>query len=228
VNPAELDRLIGAVLVPAVRVPGTFDTPAGPHPGCALSDEHLTRFPPAALVVFGRTPGGPVSPAGLLLDVERRCESLGLEPPLVACDLEEGAGLHFPEGTRMPPAMALAAAAKGHGDTGHGLNWVRSAAYVTALEARSLGVDLVLAPVADVNTRPSNPIVRCAASATGPTRWRAARAPSAWGCSPAARGPAPSTSPATATPTATATSSCRAWAPTWRSCGRASWSRSGR
>ena len=155
----DLDRLIGAVVWPEVRVPGTYATPGGPHPGVALADDYLRRFPPPGIVVFGRTPAGPISPVERLLDVERRAEALGIEPPLVACDLEQGAGLHFPEGTRMPPAMALAAAAKGHGDTGHGLNWVRSAAYVTALEARSLGVDLVLAPVADLNTRDASPIV---------------------------------------------------------------------
>jgi len=155
VPPSELDRCIGAVLVPAVRAPGTLPE----HPGCAPDDEYLHRFPPAAVVAFGRTPLGPVSPGPALEDLAARCVALGVEPPLVACDLEQGAGLHFPEGTLMPPALALAAAAKGHGDTGHGLNWVRSAAYVTGLEARALGVDLVLAPVADVNTRGDNPII---------------------------------------------------------------------
>ena len=161
---SELERLIGAVLIPEVRVPGTPVEPPGgvhqgPHPGCSPGDDYLHRFPPAAVIVYGRTPLGPVSPRALLEDLAARCTALGFEPPLVACDLEQGAGQHFPEGTLMPPALALAAAAKGHGDTGHGLNWVRSAAYVTALEARALGVDLVLAPVADVNTRRDNPII---------------------------------------------------------------------
>jgi len=151
----ELEHWIGAVLVPEVRVPGTY---AG-HAGCTPSDELLHRFPPACVIAFGRLPRGAQSPTALLADLRERCVALGVEPPLVACDLEQGAGLHFEEGTRLPPALALAAAAKGHGDTGHGLNWVRSAGYVTGIEARELGVELVLAPVADVNTNRDNPII---------------------------------------------------------------------
>lgn len=151
----ELEHWIGAVLIPEVRVPGTY---AG-HEGCTPSDDLLHRFPPACVVAFGRLPRGPQSPTKLLADLRDRCVALGVAPPMVACDLEQGAGLHFEEGTRLPPALALAAAAKGHGDTGHGLNWVRSAGYVTGIEARELGVELVLAPVADVNTHRDNPII---------------------------------------------------------------------
>jgi beta-glucosidase-like glycosyl hydrolase len=151
----ELEHWIGAVLVPEVRVPGTY---AG-HGGCTPSDDQLHRFPPACVIAFGRLPRGAQSPTELLIDLRDRCVALGVAPPMVACDLEQGAGLHFEEGTRLPPALALAAAAKGHGDTGHGLNWVRSAGYVTGVEARELGVELVLAPVADVNTQRDNPII---------------------------------------------------------------------
>ena len=167
----ELERRIGAVLVPEVRVPGTYGT----HPGCTPPDDYLHRFPPAAVIAFGRTPAGPRSPRARLDDLRARCVALGLEPPIAACDLEQGAGLHFEEGTLLPPALALAAAAKGHGDTGQGLNWVRSAGYVTGAEARELGIELVLAPVADVNTKRDNPIiaVRSFGDEPGPAAARA-------------------------------------------------------
>jgi beta-glucosidase-like glycosyl hydrolase len=151
---AELERLIGAVLVPEVRVPGTY---AG-HPGTTPSDEYLRRFPPACVIAFGRTPAGPVSPRPLLDDLRARLAALGCQAPIAACDLEQGAGLHFPEGTLLPPALALAAAAEGAGGD-QGLDLIRGAASITAREARALGVELVLAPVADVNTRHDNPII---------------------------------------------------------------------
>ena len=59
------------------------------------------------IIAFGRTPHGPSSPTELVADLKARCVALGLEPPLVACDLEQGAGLHFAEGTLLPPALAL-------------------------------------------------------------------------------------------------------------------------
>ena len=140
-------RDIGAVILPEVRAAG-----AGAERAVVPPDAHLERFPPVGLVAFGRTAAGPVSPAPLLEAVRERCAALGLERPFAACDLEQGAGLHFSEAgaTRLPPALALAAAGEG---------WVRAAGERTAREARALGIELVLAPVCDVNTRGDNPII---------------------------------------------------------------------
>lgn len=149
-----LERLIGSVLAPEVRVAGTVAAPNAIVP----SREYLERFPPALVVAFGRTPRGAVSPTPLLERLHATCAELGNSAPLVACDLEQGAGLHFAEGTRFPPALALASAAsEEHG--ADALDWIRAAGECTGAEARALGVDVVLAPVADVNVERDNPII---------------------------------------------------------------------
>ena len=72
-------------------------------------------------------------------------------PLLVAQDMENGAGMRVEDATAFPAAMALGAA--------------RDTALVYAMgrhvaeEARALGVHLNLAPVADVNSNPHNPII---------------------------------------------------------------------
>lgn len=71
---------------------------------------------------------------------------------LVTADLEGGPGYILKGGTRVPRAMALAAT----GDVGS----AATAARITAVEARELGVTVNLYPVADVNNNPANPIIQ--------------------------------------------------------------------
>jgi len=72
-------------------------------------------------------------------------------PLIIAADLERGAGQQFGGATALPSAMAVGAT----GDPG----LARAAGRLTAVEARSAGVNTVLAPVADLATDLSNPIV---------------------------------------------------------------------
>jgi beta-glucosidase-like glycosyl hydrolase len=150
-----LERLIGAVIAPEWRVGGARPSPA-----------YLKRFPPLWVIAFGRslqTRGTLPGLAAELVELRAFAARAGLPRPAVCCDLEEGAGLHFPEGTRLPPALALAAADLGSRAQraprfGPGDALFR-AGQRTAREARALGVELVLAPVVDVNTRRDNPII---------------------------------------------------------------------
>jgi len=151
----QLERWVGAVLAPEVRSPGTIASVDAVTP----SPEYLRRFPPELVVAFGRTPAGATSPTPWIQQVRSACEDGGAAAPLVACDLEQGAGLHFAEAQRLPPALALASAALSSERESAGLDWLRAAGELTGREARACGVDLVLAPVADVNTQRSNPIV---------------------------------------------------------------------
>lgn len=72
------------------------------------------------------------------------------EPIVFAADLERGAGQQLGEATPLPPAAALAL------DRDEGLF---EAARITAQEAASAGIGWVLAPVADLDVEPRNPIV---------------------------------------------------------------------
>jgi len=170
----EIERDIGAVIVPELRVAGTIASPSEILP----APDYLRRFPPAGIVVFGRTPGGAVSPVKLLRALRASLAALGESEPFACCDLEQGAGLHLPEGTRLPPALALAAAALGARTPEQGVALLRAAGELTAREARACGIELVLAPVADVNTARDNPII--AVRSFGDDPLRAARMARAW------------------------------------------------
>jgi beta-glucosidase-like glycosyl hydrolase len=142
----ELERLVGAVIAPEWRV-------GGPRPSAA----YLRRFPPLWVIAFGRSLETRATQAGLageLAELRAFAAREQLPRPAVCCDLEEGAGLHFPEAPQLPPALALAAA-----DAGGHARALELAGERTARDARALGVELVLAPVVDVNTRRDNPII---------------------------------------------------------------------
>ncbi len=81
-------------------------------------------------------------------------------PILVDMDIERGLQQRFPEGTQLPPAMAIAAT----GD----LQNAFEAGKIVALEARSVGVHWNLAPVVDVNNNPDNPIINTRAYSDDP------------------------------------------------------------
>jgi beta-glucosidase len=94
-------------------------------------------------VVFG----GSVS--GMRELVSRVAEREG-RPILFAADLERGAGQQLEEATPLPPAAALATL----GETA-----LLEVARITAQEAASAGIGWVLAPVADLDVEPANPVV---------------------------------------------------------------------
>ena len=72
-------------------------------------------------------------------------------PLLLAADMERGAGQQFAGATGLPPAAALAAL--------RDRDAVRRASRHTAREARTLGVNWNLAPVADLDLEPANPVI---------------------------------------------------------------------
>jgi beta-N-acetylhexosaminidase len=82
-------------------------------------------------------------------------------PPILAVDQEGGRVVRLPPpATRLPPMMALASL----GDE----SLVERAGRVTAGELAALGFNLDFAPVLDVNTNPSNPVIGDRAFGTTP------------------------------------------------------------
>lgn len=80
---------------------------------------------------------------------ERAWDHAG-RPLLFAADLERGAGQQLAEATPLPPLAALATLRDED---------VLNAALLTAQEAADAGIGWVLAPVADVDVEPENPII---------------------------------------------------------------------
>ena len=83
--------------------------------------------------------------------VNAELQQLAEEPLLISADLEAGMGMRFTDTVWWPPAMALAAT----GDVA----LTEAQARATAIEARAIGVRHILAPVADVNVDPRNPVI---------------------------------------------------------------------
>src|SRR5947209_5436140 len=90
------------------------------------------------------TPGGTAA-------LVNRLQRASQHPLLVGVDAEAGLGHVMGGATELPNAMAQGAT----GDPA----FARAAAGVTAAEASSCGINVVAAPVLDVNINPSNPII---------------------------------------------------------------------
>lgn len=95
-------------------------------------------------------------------------------PLLFAADLERGPGQQFEGLDELPPPAALASL----GDAAV----LRGAGVLTAVEARSVGVNWVLAPVADLDLEPANPIVQTRSFGADPAGVGAAAAAWIVGC----------------------------------------------
>jgi beta-glucosidase-like glycosyl hydrolase len=93
---------------------------------------------------------------------------------LIASDLERGAGQQVRGLSELPPPRALASL--------RDPSVIRGAGVLTAVEALSVGINWVLAPVADLDIEPANPIVQTRAFSDHPVE--AAAAVAAWivGC----------------------------------------------
>lgn len=81
----------------------------------------------------------------------RELQSASRIPLLISADLEAGPGMRFTNTTYWPPAMAVAAT----GDPA----LAEAEGSIVAREASALGVNHILAPVADVNIDPDNPVI---------------------------------------------------------------------
>jgi beta-glucosidase-like glycosyl hydrolase len=102
--------------------------------------------------------GQPLALASML----NRLQAIAPLPLLTAADFEWGVGMRIAGATRLPRAMAFGAA----GDEQLALE----AGRVTATEGRALGVHVNLAPVADVNNNPRNPVINIRSFGEDPLR----------------------------------------------------------
>jgi beta-glucosidase len=78
-------------------------------------------------------------------------------PLLLAADIEEGVGQRFAGATWFGPPMAIAQVAQ-H-DSEAAARYAEQMGAVTAIEARAIGLNWILAPVVDVNNNPDNPVI---------------------------------------------------------------------
>lgn len=83
--------------------------------------------------------------------LNRKLQENARIPLLVSADLEAGLGMRFQDTTYWPWPMAVAAT----GDP----DLARREGAIVAAEARAIGLNQIVAPVADVNIDPDNPVI---------------------------------------------------------------------
>jgi len=83
--------------------------------------------------------------------LNKRLQAASKIPLLISADLESGIGMRMADTTYWPPAMAVAAT----GDP----SFAERQGKATAIEAKALGINHILAPVADVNIDPDNSVI---------------------------------------------------------------------
>jgi len=83
--------------------------------------------------------------------LNRRLQASSRIPLLISADLEAGIGMRMADTTFWPPAMAVAAT----GDP----TLAERQGKATAIEAKAIGINHILAPVADVNVDPDNSVI---------------------------------------------------------------------
>ena len=104
----------------------------------------VERFGVGGVIFFQ---GEPMEQAVLANDLQARARW----PLLVSQDMEWGAGMRIERATSLPRTMAFGAT--------RDAELAYAAGYLTAQEARAVGVHQIFAPVADVNNNPRNPII---------------------------------------------------------------------
>ncbi|MEK6692169.1 MAG: glycoside hydrolase family 3 N-terminal domain-containing protein [Nitrospirota bacterium] len=115
--------------------------------------------------------GGFILFGGKYQDVKKaiiELQRIAITPLFIASDLEQGLGQQVEGGTLFPNAMAIGSAI--NPDSDGDIKLLREAISIMALEASEIGINVVLAPVLDVNTNPKNPIVCTRAFSDNPEK----------------------------------------------------------
>lgn len=129
--------------------------------GEELSQEFITwlkEYQPGGVILFSRNLVSPAQIAELTNSIQAQAPDA---PFLIGIDQEGGRVSRLPQGfTIFPPAATVGAC--------HSPDLAYQAAAVTAQELRAVGINMNMAPVLDVNSNPSNPIIGNRAFADDP------------------------------------------------------------
>lgn len=158
-TPAPAERLTLRACAAQVLFPrlGTWMDGGNTAEADALDFEALmTDVPVGGVLLFN----GHVATTPTVL---KRLQEKSRRPLLVAADMERGAGQQLRGATVFPHARAC-----GHASA-RGEEPVAQLARITAREALTCGVHMLLAPVADIDRHPENPIIATRAFGSTPT-----------------------------------------------------------
>ncbi|OLN21921.1 beta-N-acetylhexosaminidase [Domibacillus antri] len=115
--------------------------------------ELIHDFHVGGIILFGRNIGTPAELKRLTSQLQNEAQRAGYDHPLLICtDQENGAVRRLGEGTTIVPGSMLLGASQNP-------SFAYEAGIVTGRELRALGVNWNLAPVADINNNPDNPVI---------------------------------------------------------------------
>ncbi len=113
----------------------------------------LQRWQPGALVLFNSNVGSPEAITRLTNSYQQAITDVGGLPLLIAIDQEGGRVQRLMEGfTTLPSASLLTAS--------NNPELIAAVGTAVAEELRAVGINMNLAPVADLETNPDNPVIR--------------------------------------------------------------------
>jgi len=124
-----------------------------------LSEDLITNYGIGGIILVGGSVG----------EVKQRInhwQSLAQIPLFICADVEEGVGQRFAGAVQFPPPMALAEIWRK--DRQLALSLAEQMGQITALESLAIGINWLLAPVADVNSNPRNPVINVRSFGTTP------------------------------------------------------------
>ena len=130
---------IAELFYPAIR----WDAVHGFESSRGAIDEAL-KLGVGGFIIFG-------GPSEHVASLTEDLHSKSRVPLLIGADLERGAGQQFAGQTALPPLAAIASL--------EDVQSIRRAAGISALEARSLGINWIYAPDCDLDIEPDNPII---------------------------------------------------------------------
>ncbi len=146
-----LHKQVAELLV--VRASGHLYDSQREYPLWELSNDDLQAC-------LGMGIGGVILFGGCTKELQHRCQTLRewAETPLLLCaDIEEGVGQRFQGGTWLAPPMAVGRLYLQ--DPHNALLYAEQYGRCIGAQARRCGLNWVLAPVCDVNSNPSNPVI---------------------------------------------------------------------
>ncbi|MEO8910366.1 MAG: glycoside hydrolase family 3 N-terminal domain-containing protein [Gemmatimonadaceae bacterium] len=149
---------IAELFYPAIR----WDATHGFESAREAIDEAL-KLGVGGFILFG-------GPSEHVASLTEDLHSKSRVPLLIGADLERGAGQQFTGQTALPPLAAIASL--------EDIQSIRRAAGISAMEAKSLGINWIYAPDCDLDIEPDNPIIGTRSFGADPER--VAEYASAW------------------------------------------------
>lgn len=150
-NKSDLRRQVAELFI--VRASGFNLDSQRLYPNLEQSNANLKRLLEEGV-------GGVIFLGGTVKELEIRCNVIKKwsgKPILLCADIEEGVGQRFYGGTKFIPPMGIAQIYKK--DQNLAISIAEKIGYFTGKEAKSIGLNWLLAPVCDINNNSNNPVI---------------------------------------------------------------------